>query len=372
MKNDIHVPYFSSKLIPIEVKERWLSAMKNSIEDDSFILGDSVTKFEMEFANYIGVSHAVGVSNGLDGLILSLKAMGILPGDYVAVPSHTFIATWLAVIHVGAIPIEVEVNDCGLVDVPALQHLRTTPKALIVVHMHGAVCNMGDINSWAKSNNVLIVEDASQSHGAELNGKKTGSLGDIGVFSLYPTKNLGGLGDGGIVTTDNENLSNRIKCLRNYGSDSKSKYIHNAIGYNNRLDTLQAAFLSISLEYLDRWNSHRRELAEIYQHQFQETGIQILQTEHQESVFHHFPILVPNRDRLREYLKFKGIDTEIHYPRLASSEIYSILGNSNQADYQGSRISATTLSLPLSQYHTATQIEYVAEVVVDYLKSNGS
>jgi dTDP-3-amino-3,4,6-trideoxy-alpha-D-glucose transaminase len=362
------VPYFSNSHIPKSINAEWIHGISRVIESESLIGGESVLKFESEFAHYVGANSAIGVSNGLDGLVLSLRAAGIGRGHWVAVPGHTFIATFLAVIHVGATPYAVDVNSQGLLDLDKLFSANIKFDAVIPVHMHGCMVNMESLMTWAKPKGIVIIEDASQAHGCISKGVRAGELGDLAVFSLYPTKNLGALGDAGIVTTSNESYYEYIKSAGTYGSSKESKYSHIRLGYNARLDTIHAAVLRVNLNHLDEWNAHRKKLAGIYREKLSNFPLQLLISDEANSVYHHFPILLKERDVLRKHLADSGVGTEIHYPNLASKEISEIATINLEACTTAERISATTLSLPLSQWHSEEEIQHVADVIKDFFE----
>ena len=364
----MRVPYFSNSYIPESIKSEWIQEISRVIESESLISGMSVLNFESEFARYVGADFAIGVSNGLDGLVLSLRAAGIGPGHVVAVPGHTFIATFLAVIHVGATPHVVDVNSQGLLDLDKLFDLNIKLDAVIPVHMHGCMVDMKSLMMWSKPKGIVVIEDASQAHGCVSKGVRAGELGDLAVFSLYPTKNLGALGDAGIVTTSNENYYEYVKSAGTYGSSKESKYSHILLGYNARLDTIQAAVLNVSLNHLDEWNLHRNKLVGIYREKLNHLPIQILIPADANSVYHHFPILLNDRDVLRKHLADYGVGTEIHYPNLASTEISNITKIELEECATAERISTTTLSLPLSQWHSEEEVAHVAEVVSDFFR----
>lgn len=364
------VPFFSNDLIEPRIKQLWQAAFLDVISKESLISGSSVKLFEEEFAAMVGVGYGIATSNGLDGLVLALRAAKIGPDDLVAVPAHTFIATHLAVLHVGAIPYSIDVDKFGLMDLDILFESKVNLKAVIPVHMHGSMVDMIRLSQWAQQQNVLVIEDASQAHGCERDGVQAGSKGDLSVFSLYPTKNLGALGDAGIIVTSNTEYSEHIKSIRNYGSAPLSKYLHPEIGYNNRLDTIQAAFLRINLRELDSWNLKRIQLGQLYFERLQNLPIKFLINQEQSSVFHHFPILTPKRDKLQEFLSTNGIGTEIHYPNLASLEIEKLTGIKSMGSERGQEIANNTLSLPLSQWHNIEHVEYVSEIIKKYFGRN--
>ena len=357
------VPYFSNSQIPDTHKTEWAHEISRIISSEPLISGKSVEVFESEFAKFVGTEFAIGVGNGLDGLTLSLRAAGIGPGHVVVVPAHTFIATFLAVIHVGAIPYAVDVDGQGLLDLSELFELKIRVDAVIPVHMHGCMVDMESLTTWAKHNGVIVIEDASQAHGCKSNGVSAGQLGDLAVFSLYPTKNLGALGDAGIIVTSNAEYCDFISSSRTYGSSKESKYSHVRLGYNTRMDTIQAAVLSKNLAYLDDWNCHRNRLAEIYRKQLCDLPVKSLINEQSSSVYHHFPILLPNRDELREYLSAHNIGSEIHYPNLASAEAATLANLDLNECPNARKISISTLSLPISQWHSEDEIFFVTEVI---------
>lgn len=364
------VPFFSNDLIEAKIKESWQAAFFDAISTESLISGSSVKLFEEEFASLVGVEHGIATSNGLDGLVLALRAAKVGPGDYVGVPAHTFIATHLAVLHVGAIPYSVDVDQYGLLDLDILFESKVNFKAVIPVHMHGSMVDMIRLSQWANQENVLVIEDASQAHGCESNGVQAGSKGDLSVFSLYPTKNLGALGDAGIIVTSNIEYSEYIKSIRNYGSAPLSKYSHPEIGYNNRLDTIQASFLRINLRELRDWNLKRNQLARRYIERLRNLPIRFLINQEQSSVYHHFPILTEKRDQLQEFLRQNNIGTEIHYPNLASFEIENLTGIKSEITVKGQDIATNTLSLPLTQWHNFEHVEYVSEVISKFFGEN--
>lgn len=360
------VPYFSNNQIPNSKKLEWVNEISRVISSESLISGESVRKFETEFAGFVGQEFGIGVGNGLDGLTLSLRAAGIGQGNIVAVPAHTFIATFLAVIHVGALPYAVDVDSQGLLDLTELFHLKTRVDAVIPVHMHGCMVDMKSLINWAKENSVVVIEDASQAHGCKSNDVNAGELGDLAVFSLYPTKNLGALGDAGIIVTSNSDYRDVISSARTYGSSSESKYFHERLGYNTRMDTIHAAVLRENLACLGDWNHHRNHLAEIYRNQLSELPVKMLIDKESSSVYHHFPILLQNRDELREYLSIHEIGSEIHYPNLASEEVEAFASLELNECPRAREISNSTLSLPISQWHSEDEIVHVTEVIKSF------
>lgn len=362
------IPFFSYAQAPQGLKSEWMRAIQDVVESGNFISGHYVKKFEEEWTLAIGSKYSIGVSNGLDGLVLALTALGIGEGDLVAVPAHTFFATWIAVLRTGATPMGIDVDANGLLDLEILFSLKMKIKAVIPVHMHGAMVNMLKLCSWAKSQGVFVVEDASQSHLAKIDERSSGNWGEVGVFSLYPSKNLGALGDAGVVVTSDEKIAMTIRKLANYGSDVKNKYKHQLIGYNNRLDSIQAAILSVNLKYLKEWNNTRVDLAAKYLGLFEGNQIQILHNAEINSVRHHFCILHENRDRLMQELRKDGIGSEIHYPFTAASEYQNIM-KLDKIDFpNATKLSKQILSIPLSQWHSVEQVQKVAHSVISIVE----
>jgi dTDP-4-amino-4,6-dideoxygalactose transaminase len=293
-------------------------------------------------------------------------ALGIKSGDHVAVPAHTFVATWIAVINAGGTPVGVDVDDFGLMNLDELFATSVIPKFVIPVHMHGLMVDMPRLMAWAKTHDVMVVEDASQAHGASIGGLKAGTFGHLGVFSLYPTKNLGAVGDAGIVTCSSPALFEDLKLLRNYGASSNNKYLHTRFGLNSRLDSIKAACLRIGLNKLDEWNDRRRKLASIYTQNLSDLPLRILNSNLDISVFHHYVVLTPLRDRLRAYLMTHNIGTEIHYPVAADYEIKQMGLFKGKISPNAKKISNWTLSLPLTQWHSEDQINAVCEAIKEF------
>ena len=361
----IDIPFFSFKKAPEELKNEWFTEIKKTIEAGIFIKGSNVEKFEESWAKRINVTHALGVSNGQDGLIIALRALNISTGDYVAVPAHTFIAVHNAVITVGAIPYSLDVDENGLIDLDLLENLSQKIKAVIVVHMHGQMVDMQRVMNWATEQNVLVVEDCSQAHLANQNGVYAGAWGDIGVFSLYPTKNLGALGDAGVVVTKDASTLKALQLLSNYGSSQNNKYNHVSYGVNNRLDEIQAAILNVNLKYLDSWNLRRREIAAMYIEKLKNGKVKLMCDSLNSSVWHHFCILIDNRADLQKELELKGIKTEIYYPNVAANEIEKILNYTEKRYLVSEKISKSLLSLPISPWHSNDEITHVISSVND-------
>jgi dTDP-4-amino-4,6-dideoxygalactose transaminase len=345
--------------------------LKEVVEGGVFVGGKYVEQFEEVWAKKVGANFAIGVSNGLDGLTLALESLNLPPRSKVAVPCHTFIATWIAIVRAGLVPVGIEVDSEGLIDLDYLEKKCGEFQAVLPVHMHGSMVNMKILKEICDSNGLRIVEDASQSHLAIDSELSAGVTGDVGVFSLYPTKNLGALGDAGIVVTNNSKLNAKLRQLRNYGASSKDKYHHLNLGYNNRLDSLQAAALSFNLSFLSQDNEKRVSIATKYEKELCNENIKPLQAVYTGRVFHHYCILTENRDDLRKFLLKNNIETEIHYPKLASLEMANILKTPIEKFPIGEKISKQTLSLPISPWHTLKQIEYVIRKIKDFNKGHG-
>ena len=334
-----------------------------ALESGWYILGKRVKSFEREFAEYCGVPHCIGVASGLDALSLSLKAFDFAPGSEVIVPSNTYIATILAIIQAGLRPILAEPELASYTLAPERIEERITDRtvAVMVVHLYGKLCRMDRILEIAGRHGLKVFEDCAQAHGASLNGKKAGTFGDCAAFSFYPTKNLGALGDGGMVATGNGMAAEKIRMLRNYGSSMK--YHNEMVGVNSRLDELQAAFLSVKLVSLDRINEHKRQLAALYQEGLREEFIKPLVQDGFHDVYHIYNIRHPRRDELKAYLAEQGVMTEIHYP-VPPYRQKALQGMFAQHSYPlADEIHATTLSLPVSFCHSADEIYRVIETM---------
>ncbi len=328
-----------------------------------FILGNKVKQFEGEFANYCGTKHCIGVANGLDALILALRSIELKPGDEVLVPSNTYIATILAILHNGLVPIPVEPDATTYnIDPKHIEEKITSKtRAILPVHLYGKMCDMDAVMSIAKKHKLKVVEDCAQAHGAHVAGKKAGNWGDYGAFSFYPTKNMGALADAGALTCNSDALAERISMLRNYGS--KVKYYNEVVGFNSRLDEIQAAFLSVKLKALDAINTHKRTLAEMYNGELKSDFIKPVVQEGYFDVFHIYAIRHEKRDALKEYLLKNEIKTDVHYP-VAPHKQVAMKGIWDQYSLPISEeIHRTELSLPISTCHSKQDIERVIDVM---------
>lgn len=360
------VPFLDLQRIHREIRSPLETAFRRVLDSGWFIMGPEVEAFEDEFAKYCGVKHCVGVGNGLDALHLLLRAYGIGHGDEVLVPANTFIATWLAVSQCGAIPVPVEpCTETHNIDPNALAAAITPrTRAIIPVHLYGQPADMDTINAIARSHGLIVIEDAAQAQGAEYKGKRAGSLGDAAATSFYPGKNLGALGDGGAVLTDDHLIADKVRLLRNYGS--RIKYEHNDIGYNTRLDEMQAAFLRVKLALLDDWNAKRRTLAKVYTAQLQETDLGLpLVPIWADPAWHLYVVRSSVRDALRAHLNQCGVSTVIHYPipphRQACYPAYS----SHNLPLS-EKLASEVLSLPMSPFLTEAEVSLVTEAVSSF------
>src|SRR5215211_2251517 len=310
------VPFLDLKAAYLESKEELDAAYRRVMESGWYILGREVRAFEEEFAAYCQAEHCVGVGNGLDALHLILRAYGIGNGDEVIVPANTYIATWLAVSYAGARPVPVEPVERTYNIDPKLVEAAITPRtrAIIAVHLYGQLADMDPLNDIASELGLKVIEDAAQAHGARYKGRRVGTLGDAAGFSFYPSKNLGAVGDGGAVATNDGELADKVRVLRNYGS--RVKYYNEVKGFNSRLDELQAALLRVKLVKLDEWNARRRALAAQYLEALRDIPDLTLPyvPEWAEPVWHLFVVQHPQRDALQEHLVGAGIGTLIHYP----------------------------------------------------------
>lgn len=348
------------------------AAYHRVVDSGRFVMGPELEAFEAEFAQLCEVKHCIGVGNGLEALHLSLRAYGIGPGDEVIVPSNTFIATWLAVTECGATPVPVEPNAYTHNADPELVANAITPRtrAIIPVHLYGQPADMDPINAVAAEHSLIVIEDAAQAQGARYNGRRVGSLGHAAATSFYPGKNLGALGDGGAVLTNDHAVAEKVKQLRNYGS--KVKYQHNFVGYNSRLDEMQAAFLRAKLSVLDEWNARRRQIADEYSNLIAGAGLDLpIVPEYAEPVWHLYVIRSRQRDSLKAYLEEQGISTVIHYPIPPHRQgCYQDYSNCHLpiADMLASQV----LSLPLSPTMPDADIARVSHALHAFQASFGA
>jgi len=360
------IPFLDLKSPYLELREELDSAYRRVMESGWYILGSEVSAFEQEFAAYCQTDHCIGVANGLDALHLIVRGYDIGLGDEVIVPSNTYIATWLAVSQAGATPVPVEPDPHTYNIDPALIEAAITQrtKAIMVVHLYGQPADMDPINALAKKYGLQVIEDCAQAHGARYKGRRVGSLGDAAGFSFYPGKNLGAIGDGGAVTTNDSVLAERLRGLRNYGS--KVKYHNEERGYNSRLDELQAALLRVKLAKLDEWNQRRRVIAAEYLKGL--AGVMSLQLpqvpEWAEPVWHLFVVQHAERDALQQRLQQAGIGTMIHYPIAPHLQpAYKDLGYCEGAFPIAEQMARQVLSLPMGPHLSSAECLRVVELM---------
>jgi len=373
------VPFFDLTRQYKRIEEEILSATKRVYEKGRFILGEEVSVFEEEFSHYCGVRYGVGVDSGTDALQLALKAVGVGEGDEVITVAHSFIATALAISQTGAKPLFVDIDpETYTMDPNALEQFlrhrkkkseRQKIKAILPVHLYGHPAEMDAIMDIADRYQLTLIEDACQAHGAEYQGRKVGSFGLLSCFSFYPTKNLGGYGDGGMVVTDDKKLFEKLRLLRCYGE--KRKYEHVLKGGNNRLDEIQAAILRVKLKYLDQWNEERRKRVLIYKKMLEHTGV-ICPTEKGQAkhVYHLFVIRTKKRNPLQTFLKEKGIGTLIHYPiPIHLQKAFRELGYRRGDLPLTEQYAREVLSLPFFPEMTESETEGVATQIKTFTRA---
>ena len=346
-----------------ELEEKAIEILRSG----RYILGEELERFEMEVAQFLGVKYCVGVGNGLDALTMAFYLLGIGPGDEVLVPGNTFIASVMGITRNGGIPIFVEPDEYYNIDVDQIEsHITKNTKAILAVHLYGQPAKMDSLMELAQNYGLKVVEDCAQSHGADYMGKKTGSFGHISCFSFYPTKNLGGFGDGGALATDLCEISEAAKCYRNYGS--KIKYYNEVVGINSRLDEIQAGLLRIKLSYLETLIKRRRDICKRYSEKIKNDRIKLpLIQKEAEPVWHQYVIRTCQRECLIDFLKRNGIHTLVHYPIPPHlSEAYSYLGIKEGQLPITEQYARQVLSLPLYDGMSDEEVEYVIQVINRY------
>jgi dTDP-4-amino-4,6-dideoxygalactose transaminase len=360
------IPFLDLKAPYAELKRELDEAIARIVGSGWFIGGPEVEAFESEFAANCEAKHAVGVANGLDALHLALRAMNVGPDDEVIVPSNTYIATWLAVSHCGATPVPVEPNELTFNIDPSRIEAAITPRtrAILPVHLYGQPADMDPILAVARKHGLRVLEDGAQAHGARYKGRRLGAHGDAVAWSFYPGKNLGAMGDGGAVTTDNPEIADRVRVLRNYGS--RVKYVNEMQGYNSRLDPIQAAILRVKLTHLDEWNARRAVIAERYRQGLSDCGLTLPHVpDGAEPVWHLYVVRHAQRDALQQALADAGVGTLIHYPIPPHmQQAYAGRGFIRGAFPLAERIADTALSLPMGPHlrdeHLTDVIAHVA------------
>ena len=362
----MNIPFADFKVMHGELRDK-LDAAYNAVVDSSYyIQGKQCKAFEEEYAKYCGTKHAIGVATGLDAIYLILRSMEIGEGDEVIVPSNTYIATALAVSYCGALPVFVEPEiETYNIDVKRIEEKITDKtKAIIAVHLQGRPADMDGVRKIADKYGLKVIEDAAQAHGSKYKGIRVGSLSDAAAFSFYPGKNLGALGDGGCVTTNDDELAAKVRAIGNYGSDYKYHHIYK--GTNSRLDEMQAAFLRVKLPHLDRWNERRREIAARYLAEINNPVITLppATNDEYEHIYHVFVIRCDKRDELEKYLADYGIGTVKHYPiPMHMQEAYADLNIPEGSLPIAEKISATVLSIPMYYGMTEEEVSYVIEKI---------
>jgi len=352
-----------------KVNEPFIEELKmtanNIIDKGWYVLGEEVSNFEKEFATFVGTKYCIGVANGLDAITLSLLALDLPRNSEVIVPANTYIASILSILHAGLKPVlvEPEIKTYNLDPTKIESKITKNTSAILVVHLYGKICDMDPILKIKKKHNLKLVEDCAQSHGAMYKGKQAGTFGEAAAFSFYPTKNLGAIGDAGAVVTNIEEVKNKVSRLRNYGSSKR--YVNEVIGYNSRLDEIQAAFLRVKLKHLKEMNNHKKELAKIYHNELSDKFILPEKNIDFDDVFHIFNIRHVERNEIRDYLLKNNIKSDIHYP-LPPHKQKALLSYSNEYLPVSDEIHKTTLSLPISFSHTKSEIKYVISMLNKY------
>lgn len=359
------IPFLDLGAAYRDLKPEIDTAIARVLDSGWYILGPEVEAFEAEWAEYSGARHAVGLANGLDALILALRALDVGPGDEVIVPSNTYIATWLAVSAVGATPVPVEPDPATHNIDPTRIAAAITPrtKVLLPVHLYGQPADMDPILALARQHGLAVVEDAAQAHGARYKGQRIGAHGDIVCWSFYPGKNLGALGDGGAITTNRADLADKVSVLRNYGS--RVKYVNEVQGVNSRLDPLQAAVLRVKLKHLDDWTDRRRAIADIYTKGLAESGLILPHVpDWADPVWHLYVVRSTDRDALQARLGTAGIGTLIHYPIPPHmQDAYAKFGLAADALPLARQMADEVLSLPIGPQMRVSQAAHVCNTV---------
>ncbi|MBN1803946.1 MAG: DegT/DnrJ/EryC1/StrS family aminotransferase [Sedimentisphaerales bacterium] len=368
----MQIPILDLKTQYANIKDEIIRAINEVCDSQVFALGPAVAEFEENVAKYCNVKYAIGVSSGTDALLVSLMALGIKPGDEVITTPFTFFATAGSITRLGARPVFADVNpDSFNIDPSAIeQKITKKTRAIIPVHLFGQLADMKKITEIAKRHNLFVIEDAAQAIGAGQSGIKAGNFGDCGCFSFYPTKNLGGFGDGGLVTTNTEELAQKIKTLRDHGQNPR--YFYKVIGGNFRLDGIQGAVLNVKLRYLEGWNEKRRQNAALYNSLLKDSPVKIpVISENNVCIYHQYTITAPQRDELKQFLADNNIGSAIFYPKpLHLQDCFSELGYKPGDLPIAEQLCREVLSLPIYSELEQDQIEYIAKTILDfYVKS---
>jgi dTDP-4-amino-4,6-dideoxygalactose transaminase len=368
----MQIPILDLKAQYANIKDEITQAINEVCENQAFALGPAVAEFEEKVAAYCSSKYAIGVSSGTDALLVSLMALDIKPGDEVITTPFTFFATAGSIVRLGAKPVFVDVDRDSFNINPSAIERKITKKtrAIIPVHLFGQVAQMKPIIEIAKRYNLAVIEDAAQAIGASQDGIKAGNFGDCGCFSFYPTKNLGGFGDGGLVTTNREDLAQKIRALRDHGQNPR--YFYKIIGGNFRLDGIQGAVLNVKLRYLDEWNEKRRQNASLYDNLFTDSPIKIPKIDKNNiSIYHQYTIATPKRDKLKQFLAENSIGSAIFYPKpLHLQDCFSNLGYRPGDLPIAEQLCEEVLSLPIYSELEPEQIEYVAKTVLKYYRKS--
>lgn len=366
--NQRQIPFVDLRAQFDSIEDEVVPAILATVKKGDYIMGENVALFESEFAAYCGTEYAIGVDSGTSALEMIVSAYGFGPGDEIITQANTFIATALGITYNGATPVLVEMDpDTFMIDPEAVEAAITpNTKAIMPVHLYGHPADMGPIMDIANRHNLIVIEDASQAHGARYNGQRVGGIGHIAGFSLYPGKNLGAYGDAGIITTNDEEIAEKLRLLRNYGS--KKKYHHDSIGYNRRLDTLQASVLRTKLRHLDSWSAARRRNAAAYTERLADTHL-ILPKEADgvEPVYHLYVVRTDRRDELMAHLAARGISAIIHYPiPIHQQPAYAHLGHKTGDFPITEAYAGQILSLPMFPELTNDDIDYIVDAVNEF------
>ena len=363
MSDSPKIPLVDLQAQSRSIREEVIAGITEVVDSCAFILGPQVTEFEKQFAEYCGAKHCIGLANGTEALHMALRALDIGPGDEVITAGNSFAATAFAIGYTGAQAVFVDIDpDDYNIDVSLIeQAISDKTKAIIPVHLYGQPARMNEIMEIAKRHNLKVVEDTAQGHGAEIDGKRAGTFGDIGCFSFYPGKNLGAYGDGGAVVTDSDELAEKFRLLRNYGQKVKNR--HDMLAYNCRLDTMQAAVLLVKMKYIERWTDQRGQVAEWYREALKDTDVVLpMQHDNMRHVYHLFVVRHPNRDQILEHMAKDNVFGGVHYPNpLVNAESFQSSPCFPMGLPVATAYSKEILSLPMYPEMTKEQVQQVAK-----------
>lgn len=354
-----------------ELKSELDDAVGRVLSSGRYLLGPETAKFEEEFSDYVGTRHCVALGSGLDALTIALRACGIGPGDSVIVPTNTFIATWLAATRIGGclVPIEPSLPSPNI-DLPSSNLNPDTARAVVAVDLYGIPCDVQALVAWASDTNLAVVEDAAQAHGATVRGRSTGSQGTAGCWSFYPSKNLGAMGDAGAITTNRQDVAEMARWLRNYGS--RTRHDHQLLGYNSRMSEIDAAILRVKLRHLGAWNQRRADVAQRYLAWLEDFPLTLPSTPPDcVASWHLFVVQTPERDRLKEFLSNRGIETQIHYPVPPHRQGAYASQFQHQTFPVAERLAEQSLSLPIGPHLADGQVSFVAQSIREFFETKG-